>query len=165
MFSSGKHEKCTADPFPVVNPLMGRRFSFRTKKAMMSCEFIEGRPEFDRSLTNPKSWALHDARQYRATRSERRGAPVRWDDVRRVFEQAVGAAFYSDYEDHDEMVTHARAVLTRLARLEQAAELGELERAEAADTYRPLPIHRTEAGYPNCSTCDGGGCHDCTDPA
>ena len=30
---------------------------------------------------------------------------------------------------------------------------------------RPLPIHRTEAGYPSCSTCDGGGCYDCTDPA
>lgn len=30
---------------------------------------------------------------------------------------------------------------------------------------RPLPIHRTEAGYPNCATCDGGGCPDCTDPA
>lgn len=29
----------------------------------------------------------------------------------------------------------------------------------------PLPIHRTEAGYPRCSTCDGGGCLDCTDPA
>lgn len=29
----------------------------------------------------------------------------------------------------------------------------------------PLPIHRTEAGYPSCSTCDGGGCYDCTDPA
>lgn len=28
-----------------------------------------------------------------------------------------------------------------------------------------LPIHRTEAGYPNCATCDGGGCYDCTDPA
>ena len=28
-----------------------------------------------------------------------------------------------------------------------------------------LPPHRTEAGYPNCSTCDGGGCPDCTDPA
>ena len=28
-----------------------------------------------------------------------------------------------------------------------------------------LPIHRTEAGYPNCSTCDAGGCLDCTDPA
>lgn len=32
-------------------------------------------------------------------------------------------------------------------------------------TPRPLPLHRTEAGYPNCSTCDGGGCPDCTDPA
>ena len=30
---------------------------------------------------------------------------------------------------------------------------------------RPLPLHRTEAGYPRCSTCDGGGCPDCTDPA
>ena len=29
----------------------------------------------------------------------------------------------------------------------------------------PLPLHRTEAGYPICSTCDGGGCPDCTDPA
>lgn len=28
-----------------------------------------------------------------------------------------------------------------------------------------LPMHRTEAGYPNCATCDGGGCYDCTDPA
>jgi len=28
-----------------------------------------------------------------------------------------------------------------------------------------LPIHRTEAGYPRCSTCDGGACYDCTDPA
>lgn len=29
----------------------------------------------------------------------------------------------------------------------------------------PLPIHRTEAGYPRCATCDGGGCLDCTDPS
>ena len=28
-----------------------------------------------------------------------------------------------------------------------------------------LPLHRTEAGYPSCATCDGGGCPDCTDPA
>lgn len=35
----------------------------------------------------------------------------------------------------------------------------------AARIARPLPLHRTEAGYPNCSTCDGGGCPDCTDPA
>lgn len=36
---------------------------------------------------------------------------------------------------------------------------------EAADDPWDLPSHRTEAGYPNCSTCDGGGCPDCTDPA
>ena len=36
---------------------------------------------------------------------------------------------------------------------------------EAADARWNLPSHRTEAGYPNCSTCDGGGCPDCTDPA
>ena len=28
-----------------------------------------------------------------------------------------------------------------------------------------LPMHRTEAGWPNCATCEGGGCPDCTDPA
>lgn len=26
-------------------------------------------------------------------------------------------------------------------------------------------IIRRKAGYPPCSTCDGGGCPDCTDPA
>lgn len=36
---------------------------------------------------------------------------------------------------------------------------------EAANDLWNLPVHRTEAGYPNCSTCDGGGCPDCTDPA
>jgi hypothetical protein len=30
---------------------------------------------------------------------------------------------------------------------------------------KALPIHRTEAGWPRCSTCDGGGCLDCTDSA
>jgi hypothetical protein len=34
-----------------------------------------------------------------------------------------------------------------------------------ANQPRPLPTHRTEVGYPRCSTCDGGGCYDCTDPA
>ena len=36
---------------------------------------------------------------------------------------------------------------------------------EAANDLWNLPVHRTEAGYPNSSTCDGGGCPDCTDPA
>lgn len=35
----------------------------------------------------------------------------------------------------------------------------------ATDEGAGLPLHRTEAGYPSCSTCDGGGCLDCTDPA
>ena len=31
----------------------------------------------------------------------------------------------------------------------------------------PVPLHRTETTTPwgSCSTCDGGGCHDCTEPA
>ena len=39
------------------------------------------------------------------------------------------------------------------------------ERVLAAWERSPLPSHRTEAGWPFCSTCDGGGCLDCTDPA
>jgi hypothetical protein len=39
------------------------------------------------------------------------------------------------------------------------------QRFEEGRAARHLPLHRTEAGHPNCSTCDGGGCHDCTDPA
>lgn len=38
-------------------------------------------------------------------------------------------------------------------------------RADDVRLVQPLPIHRTEAGYPYCSTCEGGGCPDCTDPA
>ena len=37
--------------------------------------------------------------------------------------------------------------------------------AREAAVSAELPIHRTEAGYPQCATCDGGGCLDCTDPA
>lgn len=28
---------------------------------------------------------------------------------------------------------------------------------------RPLPTGWTEAGYPDCGTCDGGACHDCVE--
>lgn len=37
--------------------------------------------------------------------------------------------------------------------------------AEGEPRPVPLPLHRTEAGYPRCATCDGGGCFDCTEPA
>jgi hypothetical protein len=36
---------------------------------------------------------------------------------------------------------------------------------DGQDDQRTLPLHRTEAGWPNCSTCDGGGCYDCTESA
>ena len=51
--------------------------------------------------------------------------------------------------------------------LAECLVVDESERMTTADErYRPgLPLHRTEAGWPRCSTCDGGGCPDCTDPA
>jgi hypothetical protein len=36
---------------------------------------------------------------------------------------------------------------------------------DAGHRERSLPLHRTEAGWPRCATCDGGGCFDCTDPS
>ena len=45
------------------------------------------------------------------------------------------------------------------------AHVEDLIATRVTSPERPLPLHRTEAGYPNCSTCDGGGCPDCTDPA
>lgn len=45
--------------------------------------------------------------------------------------------------------------------LHHARQVAPVENAAPAE----LPIHRTEAGYPRCATCDGGGCLDCTDPA
>lgn len=47
------------------------------------------------------------------------------------------------------------------------ANIADLPKAPS-NPYREadsLPIHRTEAGWPNCATCDGVGCHDCTGSA
>lgn len=41
-----------------------------------------------------------------------------------------------------------------------------LSKEERSRPTRYLPLHRTEANSGIvCSTCDGGGCLDCTDPA
>jgi hypothetical protein len=48
--------------------------------------------------------------------------------------------------------------------LDNALSRARAERAER-EKIHPLPLHRAEAGYPNCATCDGGGCLDCTDPS
>jgi len=41
------------------------------------------------------------------------------------------------------------------------------EEDEENEEENLLPIHRTQATFPlsSCSTCGGGGCLDCTDPA
>lgn len=66
--------------------------------------------------------------------------------------------FYPPHMGHEKRA----AQMVRQLGHEVIAELGQVI---AGEEVRPLPIHRTEAGYPNCSTCDGGGCLDCTDPA
>lgn len=57
----------------------------------------------------------------------------------------------------------AAALVVRLAAW--AAWCLHLEPMSDPQPVMGLPIHRTEAGWPRCSTCDGGGCPDCTDPA
>jgi hypothetical protein len=61
--------------------------------------------------------------------------------------------------------TDALEVALEVSRQVGQAELALRQRFEEGRAARHLPLHRTEAGHPNCSTCDGGGCHDCTDPA
>ena len=47
-----------------------------------------------------------------------------------------------------------------------AAYMAERSARLDADLAALLPIHRTAATFGmTCSTCDGGGCLDCTDPA
>lgn len=54
---------------------------------------------------------------------------------------------------------------TREERLARAA-LAAVDALTESVTPPALPLHRTEANYGiTCSTCDGGGCPDCTDPA
>ena len=65
------------------------------------------------------------------------------------------AAYRLDLTFHGPAVVLATGEQVRAARQAQ----------EVTDDRWNLPSHRTEAGYPNCSTCDGGGCPDCTDPA
>ena len=45
--------------------------------------------------------------------------------------------------------------------------LADIVRAVQRREMRGVPLHRTESTTPwgSCSTCDGGGCHDCTEPS
>ncbi len=66
-------------------------------------------------------------------------------------------------DPHDDMLDSTAQELTGW-RLLAMAERGVPDQP-ARDLPPTLPLHRTEAGYPRCATCDGGGCLDCTDPA
>lgn len=59
----------------------------------------------------------------------------------------------------------ARKILPEALRAAREAAWDAGYRHAAYPAPGPLPLHRTEAGGPSCSTCDGGGCPDCTDPA
>ncbi|MEY4081680.1 MAG: hypothetical protein RL430_2110 [Actinomycetota bacterium] len=167
MFSSKTPRDLNHDPYPNVwdghtpfNQMRADHDKFRKGApvgVIGSMTYLHRpRPEFDHVQHNPPNPILVAFRTEVRLQREADWLPmhaVAETTLERQdgFEDATGA-----------QCAHARRVLTRLARL---SEWAELEAAEAADDYRYLPIHRTEAGYPNCSTCDGGGCLDCTDPA
>ena len=57
-----------------------------------------------------------------------------------------------------------RVVWTSAREVPHADVLAAIDKALDRATWG-LPLHRTWAGTPGaCSTCDGGGCPDCTDP-
>ena len=67
-------------------------------------------------------------------------------------------------EANAHLITHAADIARRITD-DQARAARQALTEGLANGRWDLPSHRTEAGYPNCSTCDGGGCPDCTDPA
>jgi hypothetical protein len=159
-FSSGKRAALTTDPEP-WRMVLGPWRNVRASRRLPEFEF-DPRPEYPaRHLTNVENRILAEYRE-----QVEQGIPFADPDSWLANLDAMEAG--SDawrWRDFPEELEHAEKVLRRLAYLHKAAGWEALERAEAADTYRYLPIHRTEAGYPNCATCDGGGCPDCTDPA
>jgi len=79
-----------------------------------------------------------------------------------------GVGLYGPHLSQAELVEFHSIAFARGYREGREDRNAGMARFVAASTLthaRPLPIHRTEAGYPRCATCDGGGCFDCTDPA
>lgn len=69
-------------------------------------------------------------------------------------------------EANAHLIAHAADIARRITDDQARAARQALEATKTlANDQWSLPLHRTEAGYPNCSTCDGGGCPDCTDLA
>lgn len=120
-FSSGKHEKLTADPTPVAYRPKVRRYSGvitsrenRTKlpmhTVMPETYVFEPRAEFDRPLTNPTNPILAAMRTDLAAWHDR-NAGIRW-----WLKDFDVAPWVTESRDPAQ-VANARAVLTRLAAL------------------------------------------------
>lgn len=75
--------------------------------------------------------------------------------------------YVSQYPENEtpetlEMIQAANAKLWTLLQYHEEHPQPSLDNAQGREE---LPLHRTAAGWPRCSTCDGSGCLDCTDPA
>jgi hypothetical protein len=62
---------------------------------------------------------------------------------------------------------HTRIAVGEAVLAIQQAQERSADKVDAiAMAINALPLHRTEANHGvTCSTCDGGGCPDCTDPS
>ncbi|MBO0811574.1 MAG: hypothetical protein J2P23_05960 [Microlunatus sp.] len=92
--------------------------------------------------------ALKEARARIALDAPPRGWELNWDGTEIKDRAVVVEAYHAAWASVDEMVIEAVSMPRR------------------GPNPDGLPLHRTEANYGvSCSTCDDGGCPDCTDPA
>lgn len=107
MFSSGKHEKLTADPQPYINGHLNRQ-DHPFVGGCCTTRF-QPRPFYDRPLTNPANPILEDVRLQDA---DRRDAQIRYW-MGRVPDVVVSSLPTGYWYTADEL-NHARRVLARL---------------------------------------------------
>lgn len=118
IYSSGKHDKLTADPWPIQGywPDGGKGgryaypFTFQDVREFRR----EPRPEFDRPLTNPVNPVLVSFREDML--NARMGQE---ENQRDDYEWLIGPDWENYWQEHvtAEQIDHARRVLERLARL------------------------------------------------
>lgn len=119
IYSSGKHEKLTADPQPWKNlSAHGGRWPHESRDPLNDA--LRPRPEFDRPLNNPANPVLRDVR-FHAT--NRRGGEV----IAGVYREWLHYARPGSHPDNwseditADQVEHARRVLERLAAINEVA--------------------------------------------
>lgn len=109
-YSSGKHDRLTADPTPYVHSgPMGYESRTDYRECLVCFTSFKPRPEFDRPLTNPANPILAGIREKRFTRREA------LDAFGDGFDQFA-------YPFSGAEVTHATRILQRLANLTTGTE-------------------------------------------